>query len=708
MAAQRKLWSKSPMATLDLSPPPDASRDERVLILAPVGRDAAMTARFLDEAGLAAHICRDGSALCCEMQHGCGLVFLTGEALSPDALHGLISCVGQQPPWSDVPLIVLTSGGGESPVNADVLSALGEAGNVTLIERPVRAATLLSSVKSALRARRRQYDMRDHLIEQIRAREALGQSEERLRIALDTAQMGAWQLDLPSGIVDSTPAHKMQFGLPPDKDYSYEFFVGRMHPDDQADAVAAVENAVQQRTDYRSEYRVIWPDGSEHWILGLGRARYNSDGEPYRLVGVTVDVTPRKNAEREREELLTREQAARAEAEAANRLKDEFLATVSHELRTPLMAILGWTSLLRVGQLDDNTTAAALETVERNANSQVQLINDLLDVSRIANGQLRLNVQPVELAHIIEAAIDAVRPSAEAGGIELEVSLDSEASPISGDADRLQQVIWNLLTNAVKFTPDGGRVQVRLESLDSQVQITVRDSGKGIDPQFLPDVFDRFRQADQTSTRRYGGLGLGLSIVRQLVTLHGGSVEAQSEGEGRGSTFTVHLPRALAHEATKKRDETSALENNTQANALARLDDVRVLVVEDEPDTRDVLRTVLEQCGSQVVTADSASEALRVLGEWKPDVLVSDIGMPAEDGYALISKVRAMEAERGGTPPGDAIPAIALTAYAKEEDRQRALSAGFQMHVTKPVEPAELASVVAGLAARSVLQTPAL
>jgi CheY-like chemotaxis protein/two-component sensor histidine kinase len=351
-------------------------------------------------------------------------------------------------------------------------------------------------------------------------------------------------------------------------------------------------------------------------------------------------------------------------------------------------------------------TATALETVERNANSQVQLINDLLDVSRIANGQLRLNVQPIELAHIIEAAIDAVRPSAEASGIELQVSLDAQASPISGDADRLQQVIWNLLTNAVKFTPAGGHVQVRLEQADSGVQISVCDSGKGIDPKFLPDVFDRFRQADQTSTRRHGGLGLGLSIVRQLVTLHGGSVEAQSEGEGRGSTFIVRLPRTIAHEATKKHEGIFASTNNTPADSLVRLDDVRVLIVEDEPDTRDVLRTVLEQCGSQVVTADSAAEALRVLGEWKPDVLLSDIGMPEEDGYALISKVRAMEAERGDTMPGDTMPAIALTAYAKEEDRQRALSAGFQMHVAKPVEPVELAAVVASLAARSASRIP--
>jgi CheY-like chemotaxis protein/nitrogen-specific signal transduction histidine kinase len=464
----------------------------------------------------------------------------------------------------------------------------------------------------------------------------------------------------------------------------------------------------------------------------MGRAKYDDADHPYGMVGVTANITPQKNAEHEREQLLALEQAARAEAETANRLKDEFLATVSHELRTPLMAILGWTSLLRMGKLEDDTVATALETVERNANSQAQLINDLLDVSRIANGQLRLNVQPIELAQIIEDSVDAVRPAADAGGIQLEVSLDAQVGRISGDADRLQQVVWNLLTNAVKFTPAGGRVQVRLERGDTQVHIMVRDSGKGIDPQFLPAVFDRFRQADSSSTRRYGGLGLGLSIVRQLVALHGGSVEAQSEGEGKGSTFMVRLPLIGTRSAMdgtgvnagSERDgvapqslaSTAAARDGAALNETAldetapdsvlqsvavRLDDIRILVVEDEPDTRDVLRTILQQCGSQVKTAESAAEAIRVLTQWKPDVLISDIGMPAEDGYALIARIRALSADDGGR-----IPAIALTAFAKEDDRSRALKAGFQVHVAKPVEPQELASVVAGLAARRGLQTP--
>ncbi|HEX8235017.1 MAG TPA: ATP-binding protein [Abditibacteriaceae bacterium] len=690
------------MTTFNPSQCHSQSRDERVLILAPVGRDAAMTARFLSEAGLVPQVCDDSATLCCELQHGCGLAFLTGEALTPESLHDLVKSVKQQPPWSDVPFVVLTSGGGQAPLNADALAALGEAGNVTLIERPVRAATLLSSIKSALRARRRQYDVRDHMAEQMRAKEALGQSEERLRIALDAAQLGAWQLDLATGHLNCTPRCKTNFGFPPDVEFSYDALIESIHPDDRGPVRAAAESAIHEHNDYRCEYRVLWPDGTEHWILAMGRANYDSQGRPYSMVGVTADITLRKNADNEREQLLTREQAARAEAETANRLKDEFLATVSHELRTPLMAILGWTSLLRVGQLDAATTSSALETIERNANSQVQLINDLLDVSRIISGQMRLNLQPIELAQIIEAALDAVRPAAEARGIELHSSLDPKADPVPGDADRLQQVVWNLLTNAVKFTPAGGKVYVSLQRTGSYMEITIRDTGKGIDPQFLPNVFDRFRQADQTSTRRHGGLGLGLSIVRQLVTLHGGLVEAQSEGEGKGATFVVRLPLTVARRAGEESERDPATTQNATAqygaalDGATRLDDIRVLVVEDEPDTRDVLRTVLQQCGSQVVTADSAAEAMRVLGKWKPHVLVSDIGMPSQDGYALIKQVRALDAEHGGR-----VPAIALTAYAKEEDRTRALSAGFQMHVAKPVEPLELAAVVARLAART-------
>ncbi len=431
-------------------------------------------------------------------------------------------------------------------------------------------------------------------------------------------------------------------------------------------------------------------------LTASGRALFSASGEKLGAVVVMHDITTQRQAEEEREQLI-QEREARKTAEESNSLKDEFLATLSHELRTPLTAILGWTSMLSGGQLDDERTARALETIHRSARAQNQLIDDLLDVSRIITGKLRLDVSTIELAQVIEAAVGAARPAAEAKGIRLQVLLDPQAGTVSGDADRLQQVVWNLLTNAVKFTPKGGRVQIRLERVNSHVEITVSDTGKGIDAEFLPHVFDRFRQADQKSTRAHGGLGLGLSIVRQLVELHGGSVHAESEGAGRGATFVVQLPLLVMRREVEKQERRHPTAGGGRAlDCPPQLDHLRVLIVDDEDDTRDLLRAVLEQCGSEVVTAGSVREALEALERSKPDVLVSDIGMPEEDGYALISKVRALSAERGGK-----VPAIALTAYARMEDRVRVLMAGFQVHLPKPVEPVELVAIVASLAGRT-------
>ncbi|MCA1816835.1 MAG: PAS domain S-box protein [Acidobacteria bacterium] len=396
------------------------------------------------------------------------------------------------------------------------------------------------------------------------------------------------------------------------------------------------------------------------------------------------------------------------EAQEVNRLKDEFLATLSHELRTPLTAVLGWTRLLGTGQLDAETQARALETIERNAQAQVQLIDDILDVSRIIRGKLRLNVRPVELAPVIESAVDSVRPAAEAKGVRLQVVLDPRTGPVSGDPDRLQQIVWNLLSNAIKFTPRGGRAQVLLSRANSHVEIVVSDTGQGIAPEFLPYVFDRFRQADPTTTRVHGGLGLGLAIVRHLVELHGGTVKAESEGAARGATFRITLPllAALPSQIEPAAETARDAPAPEEAGRLAGLDcqpeieGLRVLVVEDDADSRELLVAVLEQCGADVVAVASAPEAMRSLADWRPDVLVSDIEMPGEDGYSLIRRLRALPAERGGDTP-----AAALTAYARAEDRMRALLAGFQIHVPKPVEPAELVTVVASLAGRAKVKS---
>jgi PAS domain S-box-containing protein len=392
------------------------------------------------------------------------------------------------------------------------------------------------------------------------------------------------------------------------------------------------------------------------------------------------------------------------ESQEASRLKDEFLATVSHELRTPLNAILGWARMLRGGKLDDLTASQAVEIIERNARSQAQLIEDLLDVSRIITGNLRLEIGSVEPVSVINAAIDAVRPTAEAKSVRLQVMLDPWAGAVSGDPDRLQQIIWNLLSNAVKFTPKGGKVQVRLERVESHIEIVVNDTGQGINPEFLPFVFERFRQADSTLTRAHGGLGLGLAIVRHLVEMHGGTVHADSSGEGLGATFTVKLPLRVMRERVGEKADSMAEPlqasqstdfSSTLFDCPPELHGVRVLVVDDEPDARGLLIAVLSQCDAEVRACASVEEALVEMEEWNPNILVSDIEMPGEDGYSLIRKVRALPIERGGR-----IPAVALTAHARAEDRMRALSTGFNMHIPKPVKPAELTLIIASFTDR--------
>jgi PAS domain S-box-containing protein len=386
------------------------------------------------------------------------------------------------------------------------------------------------------------------------------------------------------------------------------------------------------------------------------------------------------------------------QAEESSRLKEEFLATISHELRTPLSAILGWARMLRMGQLSEENAAKALDTIERNARAQAQLVDDLLDVSRIITGKLRMNVQPADPNSFIEAAVEAVKPAADAKGVRVHKVIDTGLISIPGDPVRLQQVVWNLLSNAIKFTPRGGHVQIRSERVNSHLEIVVSDTGQGIAPDFLPHVFDRFRQADQKTSRHHGGMGLGLAIVRHLVEMHGGTVHANSKGEGHGSTFTVMLPitpvyqvdpsGARVHPAA--RDLLPADDNCTD-----RLDGIRILVVDDEADTRELLREGLQYCGAKVSVAANAAEALDALTTTSPDVLISDIGMPGVDGYDLIRQVRELPRERGGT-----IPAIALTAYTRTEDRLQSLRAGYDMHVPKPVELAELVAVAATVVRR--------
>ncbi|MBC7785794.1 MAG: response regulator [Burkholderiales bacterium] len=405
----------------------------------------------------------------------------------------------------------------------------------------------------------------------------------------------------------------------------------------------------------------------------------------------------RRRGQREREQILAAERFARAEAERLNHIKDEFLATLSHELRTPLTAILGWSHLLKDARAGSENFKLGLETIDRNARVQTQLIEDLLDMSRIISGKLRLEILQIYPAAALEAAIDTSRPAADAKGVRLETLLDPHCGPVSVDPNRLQQIVWNLLSNAIKFTPRGGKVQIALQRINSHIEFSVSDTGQGIAPDFLPFVFDRFRQADASTTRKAGGLGLGLAITKQLVDLHGGNVRVASDGEGKGTVFTVSLPLT----AVNVRTPDSMLAHSSVATAThpdcrkANLRGIRVLLVDDEDDSREILKRVLCECDAEVTTSASGADALIVLRSYRPDVLISDIGMPGMDGYDFLRHVRALDGAAGH------VPAIALTAFARSEDRTRALSVGYAVHVVKPVEPSELVVTVASVVGRA-------
>ena len=430
------------------------------------------------------------------------------------------------------------------------------------------------------------------------------------------------------------------------------------------------------------------------------------------LPKVARDITGRKKSEqalkeamqqaesanRERLQLLESERDARSQAERANRVKDEFLATLSHELRTPLNAVLGWTNILQRGNIQREELKQGLETIERNARIQAQIIEDLLDMSRIISGKVRLEVQQTDLSAVLNESIETLRVTAEAKSVRLQSVMDPFAGPISGDPNRLRQVFWNILHNAIKFTPKGGNVQVRLERVGSQVEVNVIDSGDGIAPDFLPYIFDRFQQGDASTTRRHGGLGLGLAIVKQLVELHGGKVRVKSGGIGQGTTFTLLLPLiAVYSEPDQERHNPRAAPRENKPLPESGLSNVHVLVVDDEIDARNLVKRLLEMAGATVSMAASASEALERISTGRPDVLVCDIGMPGEDGYSLIRRLRVLEERQE-----NALPAVALTAYARSEDRTKAIRSGFQNHLAKPVEPAELLAVVSSLAARKL------
>ena len=535
--------------------PGEASRDFRVLILAPIGRDGELTQQLLGQAQIPCHVCATVRDVCESFAEGAGAILLTEEALADPHIGQLAQTLQTQAAWSDIS-ILLFAGDDRSQATLRTLQTLEVLRNVTLLDRPIRVTAVVSTVRAALRGRRRQYELRDVL-----------------------TQLQASRLD----------------------------------------------------------------------------------------------------AER-----------ARDEAEQANRLKDEFLATLSHELRTPMNAILGWVTLLRDQRVEAARIPKVLEIVARNAQSQAQLISDVLDVSRVITGRLRLRLQPVVVSRLIRDAMDTIRPAADAKAITLSLRIEGEPPRLNGDAERLRQVFWNLLSNAVKFTPAGGRVEAAIERVDSQIRVTISDTGIGIPAEFVPYAFERFRQADQSFTRSHGGLGLGLAIVKHLVETHGGEVSVASPGQGRGATFMVQLPVGGAQLPAVAEAEAEGPHEAGGAHVDGiDLTDRALLIVDDDPATRELLATLLTEHGASVRTADSAAGAVAWLEQETPSLILADIGMPGQDGLSMMRAIRRRPPHRGGT-----VPSIALSAYARAEDKRAAIAAGFDAYLTKPALPSDVLHAV--------------
>ena len=505
----------------------------------------------------------------------------------------------------------------------------------------------------------------------------LEENEQLLRLALSSANAGSWNWEIETGKLVWSPENYDLYGLDPQiKHLNYQDWKNRLHPEEREKIDEEVQQVViGQLPQFNSEFRIIHPQRGVRWIWGLGNLTCDDNNKPIKLSGINIDITERKQAEeklRQQTEDLIR----------ANQLKDEFLAIVSHELRTPLNPILGWSQLLTAGKLNPQQTVKGLEIIERNAKLQSQLVDDLLDVSRILRGKLNLEVTPLNLESVIRSALATVQLATEAKSIKIETAFEPNIGQVLGDAGRLQQIVWNLVSNAIKFTPEGGQITVTLKRVSNHAQIQVKDTGKGIEPEFLPFVFDRFSQAESSIARKFGGLGLGLSIVRYLTELHGGTVSVYSLGEGQGATFNVQLP--LMKVPIMEQLDRKLINEPVNSN---RLQGIQVLVVDDEADSLDILTLILEQEGAGVTPVASANAAIEALNQLTPDLIISDIGMPEVDGYTMLTQIRELTQAKD-------IPAIALTAYAGEVDRQRSLEVGFQQHISKPINITELITVV--------------
>src|ERR1700736_4027589 len=601
------------------------SEKKRVLLVAPTARDGEITRSLLAKAGLTCVVCENLNHLVKELHVGAGAVLLTEEAITGEGIEELLTTVAEQPSWSEIPVVMMMRQGDQSPVATGVLRSLR---NVTLLERPAPTLSVVSAVQAAVRGRERQYQMRDQF-ESIRKGEVRSRElQEQLEIAVDASELGTFHCDMPLDKIVWNARCKAHFWLPSEAEIDFDLFYSILHPDDRERTREAIAACVYGGKVYDIEYRTVSPQGEVRWVRATGRTYYKEE-KPVRFDGTTQDITDRKRVEEERKQLLDIERTARLEAERTSRMKDEFLATLSHELRTPLNAILGWTELLKRDQQDPEMLSEAISVIERNVRLQTQLIEDLLDMSRIISGKVRLDVQRVELLELINAAMEGVKPTAETKGVRLVKVIDRLAGSVRGGPGRLQQVLWNLLTNAIKFTPKGGKVRVLAEVMESHVEISVADTGEGISPDFLPHLFERFSQADASAKRKHRGLGLGLSIVKNLVEMHGGTVRANSRGEGQGATFILQFPLRIvtsSEEEEPPRRPRMSLSSPSVEFDRPSLRGIKVLVVEDDADAMELIRRFLIGCEAMVASAASAEEAQKLVLTFNPDVLFSATG----------------------------------------------------------------------------------
>jgi signal transduction histidine kinase/response regulator RpfG family c-di-GMP phosphodiesterase len=686
-------------------------RPLRILLLAPTGRDAETTVKILSRAGFESEACADTEELCRGVEEGAGLAIVTAEALTPRAMRRLAETFATQPPWSEIPLMIFVAQP-EMDRAARSFEALGPSAHVMLVDRPIHVKTLLSSVRTSLRSRVRQYEIRDLLTEQQKLLEnerasalrlsGLAEASLAIASALSLDDVLKMITDQAAKVINSAFA---LIWLKVSEDSTRRTIV----------AMSAGASGSLQSIDERSEELL---DVMAHQIHGsvkltseqlqelggtplfdglrtlLAAPLLEREGEPAGLLmlaekpnaAFTIDDETVLTQLAQMASVAVQNARLYREAQDANRAKDDFLATLAHELRTPMTGILGWVQMLKSDGMEQTEVAAAIEMIESSTRVQARLVEDLLDVSRIIAGKLRVDLAPVELRPVVEAVVEMFHARAEERRITIETDIEDRPLSVFGDETRLHQVIWNLLSNAIKFTPEGGRVSVALHCSESKAILRVSDTGQGISPEFLPYVFERFRQFDNTTVRQQAGLGLGLAIVRHLVTIHGGQVSVESAGIGNGTTFTITLPLLAV------RVELAELQQLRAQPDIPKLNGVKILVVDDDEEAGKLVALVLGQLGADAKAVTSVAAAVRTLRSFPADIVVSDIAMPGEDGYAMMRRIREIEPELGRH-----IPTMALTAYGRPEDRHRILASGFQKYIQKPVEPVELARAIESL-----------